>query len=111
MYFLPEQVAEYDKKRMTVREVLQLEFFVIDESSAIQWLRQQIVKKPQTFQELHPQFLREIGGWQKHEKPLELSEFLNRTSFATTVLARYRARFTATSPRTSKSFGSCSRTT
>ncbi len=51
---------------------------MIDESSAIQWLRQQIVKKPQTFQELHPQFLKEIGGWQKHEKPLELSELLEQ---------------------------------
>ncbi|MBI4764651.1 MAG: DNA methylase [Deltaproteobacteria bacterium] len=76
MYFLPEQVAEYDKKRLTVKEVLQLELFVIDESSAIQWLRQQLIAKPQTFQDLHPQFLREIGGWQKHEKPLELSELL-----------------------------------
>ena len=76
MYFLPEQVAEYDKKRMTVREVLQLQLFVTDESSAIQWLKQQLIKKPQTFQELHPQFLKEIGGWQKHEEPLELSELL-----------------------------------
>ena len=76
MYFLPEQVAEYDKKRLTVKEVLQLELFVIDEASAIQWLRQQLITKPQTFQDLHPQFLREIGGWQKHEKPLELSELL-----------------------------------
>jgi len=76
MYFLPEQVAEYDRRRMTVREVLQLSIFVIDESSAIQWLKQQLIKKPQTFQEIHPQFLREIGGWQKHEKPLELSALL-----------------------------------
>jgi hypothetical protein len=55
---------------------LQLQLFVTDESSAIQWLKQQVIKKPQTFQELHPQFLKEIGGWQKHEKPLELSELL-----------------------------------
>lgn len=78
MYFLPEQALEYDRKRMTVREILQLEIFVIDESSAIQWLKQQLIKKPQTFQEIHPQFLREIGGWQKHEKPLELSEMLEQ---------------------------------
>jgi len=78
MYFLADQVAEYDKKRMTVREVLQLQLFVTDESSAIQWLKQQIIKKPQTFQELHPQFLKEIGGWQKYEKPLELSELLEQ---------------------------------
>lgn len=76
MYFIPEQAAEYDKKRMTVHEVLQLSLFVTDESSAIQWLKQQLIRKPQTFQELHPQFLREIGGWQKYEKPLELSELL-----------------------------------
>jgi len=79
MYFLPEQVAEYDKKRMTVREILQLELFVMDEATAIQWLKQQLSKKPQTFQELHPRFLKEIGGWQKYEKPLELSELLEKS--------------------------------
>jgi len=78
MYFLPDQVAEYDKKRMTVREILQLQLFVTDESSAIQWLKQQLIGKPQTFQEMHPQFIKEIGGWQKHEKPLELSELLEQ---------------------------------
>ena len=79
MYFLPEQAAEFDKKRMTVREVLQLELFVNDEASAIQWLKQQLTRKPQTFQQLHPQFLKEIGGWQRHEKPLELSEVLEQS--------------------------------
>jgi hypothetical protein len=39
MYFLPEQVVEYDKKRMTVKEILQIELFVTDEPSDIQWLR------------------------------------------------------------------------
>jgi hypothetical protein len=57
---------------------LQLQLFVTDESSAIQWLKQQLVGKPQTFQEIHPQFMKEIGGWQKHEKPLELSELLEQ---------------------------------
>ena len=61
---------------MTVKEVLQLQLFVSDEASAIQWLRQQLTKKPQTFQDLHPQFLKEIGGWQKQEKVLELSALL-----------------------------------
>ncbi|HEY9692441.1 MAG TPA: DNA methyltransferase [Oculatellaceae cyanobacterium] len=78
MYFLPEQAAEYDRKRLTVREVLQLELFVTDESSAVQWLKQQLTKKPQTFQELHSQFMREIAGWSKFEKSLELSELLEQ---------------------------------
>ena len=78
MYFLPEQACEYDRKRLATRRVVQLQLFVTDESSAIQWLKQQLVKKPQTFQELHPQFLKEIGGWQRNEKPLELSELLEQ---------------------------------
>lgn len=79
MYFLTEQVAEYERKRMTSRDLLQLDLFVSDEASAIQWLKQQIVRKPQTFQELQPQFMRETqGGWQKYEKPLELSELLEQ---------------------------------
>jgi hypothetical protein len=76
MYFLPDQIAEYDRKRMTVKEVLQLDLFVNDESTAVQWLRQQLTKKPQTFQELHPGFLKAIGGWAKHETTLELSDLL-----------------------------------
>ena len=78
MYFLSDQAAEYDKKRMTVKEVLQLQLFVSDEASAIQWLKQQFTKKPQTFQDIHPQFLKKISGWQKHEKLPELSEMLEQ---------------------------------
>ena len=78
MYFLPEQVAEYDRKRMTVTEVLQLEIYVSDERSAIQWIKRHLTKRSQTFQEIHPQFMRELGGWQKHERSLELSELLEQ---------------------------------
>lgn len=76
MYFLPEQAAEYDRRRMTVKEVLQLDLFVRDEESAILWLKQQLTRRPQTFQEIHPQFVKELGGWEKYEKPLELSDLL-----------------------------------
>jgi hypothetical protein len=78
MYFLPEQVAGYDRKRMTVKEALQLEFFVKDEETAIQWLKQQLTRKSQTFQEIHPHFMKELGGWEKHERSLELSEILEQ---------------------------------
>jgi hypothetical protein len=73
MYFLPQQVAEYERKRLATGEIGQFELFVSDEASAIQWLRQQLTAKPQTFQEVQPQFMRETQGkWQKHESPLEL---------------------------------------
>ena len=78
MVFLPDQVVEYDKRRLAAQEVVQLEIFVVDESSAIQWLRRQLERKPQSFQDIHPQFIREIAGWQKHEKLPELSEMLDQ---------------------------------
>jgi 16S rRNA G966 N2-methylase RsmD len=79
MYFLTDQVAEYDRKRMTAREVLQLDLFVSDEASAIQWLKQQLTSRPQTFMELQPQFMQETqGGWQKYERRPELSVLLEQ---------------------------------
>jgi len=76
MFFLSEQLAEYDRKRMTVAELEQLDLFVRDESSAIQWLRRTLHEKPQTFQDLQPQFMQETRSWDKHEKPLDLRVLL-----------------------------------
>lgn len=76
MYFLPEQVASYDQKRVTAASVTQLPLFVTDEASAIQWLRQELQSQPQTHQELHPKFTRELATWQKTEKMLELLDLL-----------------------------------
>lgn len=78
MFFLSEQAAEYDKKRLTVERLVQRSLFVFDESSAIEWLRSLLREKPQTFQDIHPQFLKEIGGWSKNEKALELSTLLEQ---------------------------------
>lgn len=78
MYFLLNQAAEYDKMRMTVQGVEQLTLIVSDETSARQWLREQIRQKPQTFQEMHPKFIKEISGWNKVEKPLELATILEQ---------------------------------
>lgn len=78
MYFLPEQAAEYDKKRMTTKEILQLQLFITDENSAIQWLKQQLAKRPQSLQDLTPQFMKELSGWSKYEKTLELRELLEQ---------------------------------
>ena len=76
MYFLPDQVAEYDRKRTSVGELRQLELFVSDEASATQWVRQQLHDTPQTFQELQPQFMQQLQAWAKHERTIELKEIL-----------------------------------
>jgi DNA modification methylase len=77
MYFLPEQAAEYDRKKMT-KQVCQAKLFVSDETSAIQWLRQLLKEKPQTFQDINPLFMKELGGWSKNEQQLDLRELLNQ---------------------------------
>ena len=76
MYFLSEQVFEYDRKRLGASKVEQLTLFVTDEASALQWLRRELSEKPQTFQDLNPKFMKELSGWAKHQRPLELLELL-----------------------------------
>ena len=78
MYFLAEQVAEYDRKKMTSGELKQTTMFVSGEASAIQWLRQLIKEKPQTFSDVNPQFMQQLGGWSKNEAQLDLRELLNQ---------------------------------
>ncbi|WP_075981300.1 DNA methyltransferase [Bacillus massilinigeriensis] len=76
MAFLEDQVAEYDKKRTLVKEFSQLSLFVSDESSAIEWIRQQLMKKPQSRQDIHPNFMKEIQHIAKHELLPELDDLL-----------------------------------
>lgn len=76
MYFLHSQVADYDRLRARVEKVKQLSFIVTDEASAILWVRADLERKPQSFQDLQPVFMREIQSWAGHEKTVELKEIL-----------------------------------
>jgi hypothetical protein len=76
---LPEQVSEYDRKRLEVKEVEQYELFVSDEKSAIQWVRRQLTEQPLSYQELSPIYMKEAQRvWEKHEQPLELGTILEQ---------------------------------
>ena len=80
MYFLPDQVAEYDRKKMSSGGDLteNIELFVKDEESMIKWLRHHLRQKPQTFSDINPQFMQQLGGWSKNETQLDLRELLNQ---------------------------------
>lgn len=78
MYFATDQVAEYDRKRTSVSALRQLSLFVNDEASAVQWVRQQLQDRPQSFQDLQPQFLRELNAWASHEATVELKVILDQ---------------------------------
>jgi hypothetical protein len=81
MYFLPDQVAEYDSARLRLGRIAQLTFLVSDEKSAIQWLRQQLDPtlggEPQTFADLQPKFMRGSNP-AKHEQMPELGIILEQ---------------------------------
>jgi len=77
MYFAVDQVHEYDRKRMKAKRVEQVSLFVHDERSAIQWLRRELTREPQTYQDLQPKFLQELFK-EKYEDLPELSEILDQ---------------------------------
>lgn len=69
MYLLPAQAAEWERFRLTVKELEQLELFITGESSAVQWLRQFLNGKPRTYAEIQPPFFAEVQrgtvGWEE----------------------------------------------
>ena len=79
MYFLSEQVSEYDRQRAAAKDLEQLQLFVNDEKTAIQWIREQLTKRPMSHQDLQPLFMREAQRvWEKHEQPMELRTILEQ---------------------------------
>lgn len=81
MYFLPDQVNEYDMARaVNDIEDVQFSLFVSDEKSAIGWLYQQLDAEhgdgPQSYAELMPKFIQELKAVDKREKMPELMTIL-----------------------------------
>ncbi len=81
MYFLPDQVNEYDMARIVNEiEPIQFELFVTNEKSAIAWLYQQLSESfggPRTYAELQPKFMQEVKTVDKFENMPELSVLLD----------------------------------
>ena len=76
MYFLSDQVNEYDTARITKNvENVQFSFVVTNEKNAIQWLYYQLAN-PQTYAEIQPKFMQEVKAIDKFEAMPELSVLL-----------------------------------
>lgn len=79
MVFLPDQVAEFDKKRAQMEGVGQMSIFVEDEKSAIDWLRSFLKTRPSTYQDIQPEFMQQLGAsWKKFETRPELRLLLEQ---------------------------------
>lgn len=76
MFFLPDQVNEYDDKRAHMElDAQQLSFLVTDEKNAIAWLNYILGEGPKTYQEIQPAYLQELHQ-SKQEKMPELLDML-----------------------------------
>lgn len=80
MYFLPDQVNEYDTARIkTEVEQIQFSLFVTNEKTAISWLYQQLDEQgdgPQTYAEIQPKFMQEVKSVDRYEAMPELAVLL-----------------------------------
>ena len=76
MYFLPDQVNEYDTARIVNDvEPIQFSLFVTNEKTAISWLYQQL-DEPQTYAEIQPKFMQEVKSVDRYEDMPELAVLL-----------------------------------
>jgi hypothetical protein len=89
MYFTEVQAADYDQKRAVVDDIEQLSIFVVDEKSAIQWLRAGRSGWSQTFQDLQPKFLQELSQNRYEELP-ELRSLLEQNFLEDPTTHRWR---------------------
>jgi hypothetical protein len=78
MIFLLDQAVEYDKKRLQVAVAPQMEMFVSDERSAIDWLSEFLKKRPSTYSEITPEYMPVVGAAKKKGEIIpELSRLLD----------------------------------
>lgn len=91
MFFLSEQAATYDVYRLRFHEVEPLLFYIVDEKSALQWIRNQLDPKtgtgPQTYADLQPKFLQELHKLEFEDLP-ELRDLL-KENFLQDELGRW----------------------
>lgn len=78
MIFLSDQAVEYDKKRQQIPQVREMELFVSDERSAIDWLTNFLKRKPSTYSQVHPEYIPVVGAAKKKGEVIpELSRLLD----------------------------------
>lgn len=79
MFFLAEQVAEYDKRRATMNATDPgTDLFINDEKSAIAWLRRFLYHRPSTYSDVLPDFMKALATWKKFETRPELRLLLEQ---------------------------------
>lgn len=77
MYFLSDQVTEYDTVRMKMNvESVPFSLFVTNEKTAIGWLYYLLADNPMTYQQIQPKFMQEVKTIDRYEAMPELAVLL-----------------------------------
>ncbi len=76
MYFTPIQAAEYREMSMKADGMEAMGLFISDEANGIAWLKHRLEERPQTYQELQPEWMQDIKGVRKGDILPELRTLL-----------------------------------
>ena len=77
MFFSPADVAIYDENKKYAPEMVPMGLIVSSEVEGIEWLKNRLREKPQTYQDIHPDWMQAITATRKGDIVPELSEILN----------------------------------
>jgi hypothetical protein len=79
MFFISEQAAEYDEKKAKTPQFVQLSLIVLNESDAIEWLKDRLRKQSQKYQDIMPDFRIATQSLRKGDTLPELQDILNES--------------------------------
>jgi len=68
MFFTASQAAEYDKLKLKAFDFVPMGIMVSDEANGIEWLKNQLRDKSQTYQEIYPEFIKALNGVRKGDQ-------------------------------------------
>lgn len=78
MYFLPDQAAEYDEKKIKAPQFVQLSLIVTNESDAIEWLKDKLRKQTMKYQDITNDFKIATQALRKGDTLPELIDILEQ---------------------------------
>lgn len=76
MFFTASQAVEYEEKRAHTTEFVPMALFISSEAEGIEWLKRHLSKKPQTYQELQPEWMKDMAAPKKGDIIPELRDIL-----------------------------------
>lgn len=77
MFFSPADVAIYDENKKYAPEMVPMGLIVSNEVEGIEWLKNRLRERPQTYQDIHPDWMQAITATRKGDIVPELSEILS----------------------------------